>query len=199
MRMTSRTPPPREPGFTLIELVLVLLVLSLVVGIVYPSLGTLSRQATGRGAHFELLSLLRQARWWSARTGRICEVHLVVDRDDCTVEVFTRDGDRLVPLPAEEEWTILEQFPRLTGLRSIPPMSDGAKKNEMTVVFTPQGVRRDYRITLAEESVTSAQIEIRRPTGLVRLVRPETPESLSEKNLAVIDTYWRDHCRDVRK
>jgi Tfp pilus assembly protein FimT len=181
-------------------MLLVLLIISLLVGIVYPSLGALSRKATGRAAHFELLGLLRQARWWSARTGRICAVHLVIDRDDCTVDVLTRDAaDRPVPLPAVEEWTILEQFPRVTGLRSIPPASEETKENEMTVVFTPQGVRRDYRITLAEESATSAQIELRRPTGLVWLVRPETSASLSEKNLAAMDTYWQHHCRDAGK
>lgn len=198
--MTSPNRPPRDRGFTLIEMLLVLLIISILAGIVYPSLGSLSRQATGRAAHFELLGLLRQARWWSAQTGRTCVVRLVTGRNDCTVDVRTPDdAGRLVPLGPGEEWTLLESAPRVTGLRSIPPESEASKEDEMTVVFTPQGVGRDYRITLAEETATSAQIEIRRPTGLVWLVRPDTSASLSEKNLAAIDTYWRNHCRDAGK
>ena len=72
---TSRRAPKRA-GFTLLELLLTVAVIALVAALAGPSLQVAARRLGVDTANHQLLSLLREARAWSVRTGRVCLVTL---------------------------------------------------------------------------------------------------------------------------
>ena len=184
-------------GFTLIELMLVLMILGLAATLVWPSLGAFSRRVAGEAGRFDLVGLLRQARWWSAATGQICTVQLDASQERCQIAVQQGSGAGGEMAAVDADWTELSQPPKVTGLTEIAPGGSHFKSGRMTVVFTPCGVQRDYLIDFAGDHAQAARIEIRRPSGLIWLVPSDVPAGLAEDNLDAVDTYWRSHYRDV--
>jgi len=179
------------------ELMLVLLMMAMLAGVVYPSARGLWKRLRAESAQFELVGLLRQARWWSARTGKACLVHLESSDEESSAEVRYIDHVDGPPALLKAHWARLKQHPHIVSLAKLPDREIDREEQELTVVFTPQGVTSDYVIGLAPTFGESVQIEIRRPSGLVWLVRPGSPDSLSRGQLASIDDYWQGHCRNA--
>ena len=193
---TSATRPDRR-AFVLMELMLVLLIMAMLAAVVYPSARALWKRLRAESAQSELVGLLRQARWWSARTGKTCLVRLTSSDEEPCAEVRYIDDVDGTPAVLKAYWTRLEQQTHIVSLAKLPDKEIAGETQELTVVFSPQGVTSDYVIGLSPVSGESVQIEIRRPSGLVWLARPDSPDSLFREQLASIDDYWQGHCRNA--
>ncbi len=196
--MTMSAIPAGRKSFTLMELLLVAAIVSLVAALVAPRLGPAARRLGVASADYDLLWLLRQARWWSMSTAQTCLVHLRPVEGGYTAEVSYLPAGGSVAQPLRAEWARLEQLPAVKTLMQIPPDRGISRRAELTVRFTPWGVSEDYVIALKESSGRGgARIEVRRPSGLAWLVPGETPSAFDPESLGAIESYWQSYCRNV--
>lgn len=93
--MTSRT---RQSGFTLLELILVMVIICVVLGMAAPSLRGWSRGSALRDAADELLAVTRLARSQAATSGNTCR--LCIDADG-GYHLETLDGNAFVPVSSD--------------------------------------------------------------------------------------------------
>jgi len=195
--MTTSATPAGRTSFTLLETVLVLALLGLVATILYPALAGGGRRIALGSADYELLWLLRQARWWSVSSGQVCEVRLKPLPDGYAAEVsyLPPGADRLWPL--REEWARLDELPAIRRMVRIPPDRERMLRGELAVRFRPWGVNEDYVIDLAAaEGRGPARIEVRRPNGLVWLLPADEPGPFDPDSLRDMEAYWRSHCQE---
>jgi len=196
--MTTSATRHGARSFTLLELVLVVALIGLISTMALPMLSGLGRRLGVQSANYELLWLLRQARWWSARTGRACLVRLRPTETgyDAEVSYLDRDGQTTHPLRAD--WTTLAELPNIQQMVRIPPDRDMMLKGELTVRFRPWGVSEDYMIQLAAiDGQEPARIEVRRPNGLVWLLPGDQASPFDPEHLAAIESHWRTYCREA--
>jgi len=199
------TPASRSRrGFTLLELVLVLLIVALVAALVQPVMRNAGRRLGVYSADYELLALLRQARWWAGSTGRTCLVHLRPTPGGYAAVVEYLEPGQDTPRPLRAEWAGLAQPAAVRMLLKIPPDRGISRRRELTVRFTPWGVEEDYVIALDDASGASGgrdgrgparRIEVRRPSGLVWLVPGDVPGPLDRASIRAVEEYWRANCR----
>ena len=76
-------------GFTIVELVMVLLVLTIAAGQVFPSMAQAWEQLSVRGAMDELRSAHQKARTAAVRYGRVTELHIDATNHRVWVEMDT--------------------------------------------------------------------------------------------------------------
>ena len=213
--------PQSERGFTLIEVLLVLFIIALLLTIVAPTLAPLQRRIADESAQFELVALLRQARWWAIQSGRTCQVELTAgpevpggtlgvrnsaqgERDSAQGVRNSAQGVRIraqVTLPSEtarpdvvvtDDWAQVEMLPEIESMEAIPPAA-GDRPKRLAVVFTPGGVGRDYVISLRSPGGAATRIEIRRPGGLVWLVTGDDSAGRSDGAANKMEEYWQAH------
>jgi type II secretion system protein H len=90
-RVKFRRPGRRAAGFTLLELVLVLLVITIAVGIAAPSLRGWSRGSKMRDTADQLVTLARLARTQAASTAQLHRLTLDARNNRCVVQ--KQDGE----------------------------------------------------------------------------------------------------------
>lgn len=189
----TRGSRPRRTGdtsFTLVELVLVLLAVALLAALAVPLLGRTGRSVGLRTAHYELLSLLRQARHTAAASGDTCTVHLRPVPGGYEAQVAAVDAaGRARPL--REPWAQPVQLPAVRSLLQIPPDRGSSHRTELTIRFTPQGVSEDYVVELG--TARPLRIEVRRPSGLVRLAGQGEAAVIDDAQYRAIEEYWQRH------
>jgi prepilin-type N-terminal cleavage/methylation domain-containing protein len=119
--------PLRRGGFTILELIIVILITGVLVGVVINSFSRMAGQLNTRSAHDNFLSLHAQARAFAVERG--VEVRLVIDpgADQVRVET-TRDGqvEVLNQLNFREEFQV--DLIRVTG------------QGPVNLCFTPRGI-----------------------------------------------------------
>ena len=118
--MTWRTNPNRQSGFTLIEMIVVLVVLGLVFGLVITRGPMHSATLDARTAAREVAQALRLARSRAIVSDRLVSVRI--------------DGLRY------------QSFPRAVGMAAISPTGQPI----VSIRFAPNGRSSGARITLAE-------------------------------------------------
>lgn len=194
---TSATRADRK-SFTLIELLLVLVIVSLAAALVAPRLGPVGRRIGVGSANYDLLCLLRQARWWSMSTAQSCLVRLRPAEGGYAAEVSYLAPGSGVAQALRADWAKLEQLPAVKTLMQIPPDRGITRRRELTVRFTPWGVSEDYVIALDEgASRGGMRIEVRRPSGLAWLLPADTPSAFGRESMGAIEDYWQVHCRGI--
>lgn len=196
--MTTSATRAGRSSFTLLELLLVLVIISLAAALVMPRLGPAGRRIGVGSADYDLLWLLRQARWWSMSTARTCLVRLRPAGGGYAAEVSYLEPGSSTAQPLGADWAYLGQLPVVKTLMQIPPDRGITRRTELTVRFTPWGVGEDYVIALAGGPARAgARIEVRRPSGLAWLLPAEAPSPFDRGSMGTIEGYWRAHCRDV--
>jgi type II secretion system protein H len=187
--MTSET---RNEAFTLIELLLVLAIVSLAAATVAPLMAGSARTLAGRAAAYEMLSVLRHARWYAADTGRSCVVRISPDESGYRWEVFEALPDRDELTSVDADWARPALLEHIDGLMKIPPDLALRSDTAMDVRMEPSGVDSDYVIDFGDAA--PMRIEVRRPSGLVWLVDAKTEDLLDRQNLTDAQDYWARHC-----
>lgn len=184
----------RAKSFTLVELVLVVLILALVATLALPALSGGGRRLAARATAYELVWILRQARWHAAAGSEPCWVRLTPDESGgYRAEILSVDTES-GPRPVEAAWARSPLLGELDDLIRIPPDRDLATRGELMVRFQPWGVDADYMVRL-NDGDRAVRVEVRRPSGLVRLVEDDTPSLLDPDRLADVRNHWRRHCR----
>ena len=187
----------RRAGFTLMEMVLVLLIIALIGAMVYPSTRATWRRALGESSRYELLRLLRHARWWSSNSAMVCTVRLHSSQGRYVAQVSYLPHEGALPQPLRAQWTVLESAPMIESMAAAPAGGTLKEQRELEVRFTPWGVSEDYVIVLGEQEGRPAQIDIRRPSGLVWMRLVDSPSIVDGVNSAALSEYWEAHCRDA--
>jgi len=184
-------------SFTLTELILVAVMVSLLAALVVPAIGGAARGLAGRSAAYDLVRLLREARWRSAQTARTCLVKLIPTEGGYRAEALETTPGRPGPEAIQADWARSELLEDVGTLMKIPPDRGGSSRRELTIRFEPWGVGADYVVAL--QTGDPMRIEVRRPSGLVWLVPAEKPSPFDRESFLAIENYWRDWCRDPRR
>ncbi len=193
MTTPSRQSVRPAGGFTLTELLLVLLVVALLAALTFPALGRRRGGLRPKAAAYELVTLLRNTRLAAAANDRSYVVRISTAPPGPSAEVFAIDDTGRETLVTDDRWAAtvhdlpVASFGR-TDLDGRPVVSA-----EWAVWMTPTGVEDHYDLELDIRGQSRLRIEVRAPSGLVRL-RPattNTPEAMA----AAMDDYWQMHCR----
>lgn len=141
-------------GFTLIELVIVLMIIALTISLAAPSLSGWSTGTKMRNACDDFLSTLRLARGQAIVS--VCEQIVTIDRNNGTYMLQIRDGEMILPAPG------LGSSPMSlpTGF-TIDLLSGG--QGGTSIVFYPDG------------RATPALVQITAPDGQVRQIISQAP------------------------
>ncbi|MFW6133453.1 MAG: pilus assembly FimT family protein [Planctomycetota bacterium] len=182
----------RHKSFTLLEMLLVVGIVALTAALTLPALGGSGRTLAARASAYELVRVLRQARWQAAGAGRACTVRLTPQADGYRATVYADEGGRSRRVAAR--WADSSRLGAIRELVRIPPDRVEARKDTLDVRFAPWGVEADYVIRLGS-GARAMRIEVRRPSGLVRLLDASTDSLLDPDRLAAVRRHWQDHCR----
>jgi general secretion pathway protein H len=148
-------------GFTLIELVIVLMIIALTISLAAPSLGGWSTGAKMRNACDDFLATLRLARG-QAIVG-VCEQIVTIDPSNGTYAIQTRNGEMVEPAPGP--WGTPMSVP--TGF-TIDLLSGG--QGGTSIVFYPDGRSTPALIQITAPDGQSRQIVSRAPAEPFRIV-----------------------------
>jgi len=141
-------PRPRELGFTLMELLVTLTIISLIFAIVVPNLGTLLPSARLEGSGKQILRQLDWVRSEARIHGKPMSLDFDLDRNRWRIvyppeQQLTRDQDAWTLEERPDDWTSMENDVVFGGV--------GDAKNGMA----SRGV---YRLTFDEYGFTSDQL-----------------------------------------
>jgi prepilin-type N-terminal cleavage/methylation domain-containing protein len=139
--MTTRR--RRPDAFTLIELVLVLVVLTVLLAIAAPSLRGWSKGAKLRDATDQVLTATRFARSQAVTTAAVHRVE--VDPEAGAVRVTVQDGEQFVPAAGEGG----RQVVLSPGIRPSVVRDDGDTSG--TIEFRPDGRTTPATLTLTAD------------------------------------------------
>lgn len=170
------TPRPRRPGFTLLELTLVLAMILILGAFTVPSLGGLKGNADQRGAADAVRARIADARGLAMEHGTPYRLALSADGTRLRVgpdaadfgsggaaEVAT-SAARVIETPLEKATAAVED---------AEAASDGAWVTIGT--FLPDGTCREDNVTVAvsEANFPPLRVQLRGVTGGSRILRPD--------------------------
>ena len=165
----------RVEGFTLYEIIVVLIVFLVVSAVLVPAVGGFLPSTRVRKAGDELLATFAKARADAALTARRIRV------------VFTKGETpsyRLVyePDPMNEpatfrsmpgEWGAKTELPEGVAFESISGTETDTQSSEEYLEFSPDGTASESTVVLAHENGDKVTLEIDPADGRARVVEPE--------------------------
>lgn len=148
-------------GFTLIELIIVLMIIVLTISLVAPSLGGWSTGAKLRNACDDFLGTLRLARGQAIVS--VSEQIVTIDHNSGTYVLQTREGQMIVP--ASGQWGSPMSVPN--GF-TIDLLSGG--QGGTSIVFYPDGRATPALIRITAPDGQSCQISSQAPAEPFRVI-----------------------------
>lgn len=167
-RPPSRSTGPRRPallgisGFTLLELVLVMVIACIALGIAAPSLRGLARGSRGREAAKNIVSLARWARSRAAAEAR--SYCLRFDPSAGTYSVLAASGASYAPIPIE--FGRIFSFPEGYRIQLVQPSGS----EPYCIRFYPDGRGDIARIRILGPGVEEVEVAALSPTESYRIV-----------------------------
>ena len=180
-RPAQQLPPHRRTGFTLLELVLVMLMLTTVLAMVIPSLRGFWRRSRSRDAATQLVTMTRWAEARAAADGRVYRLNVSAAAGAywMTVQGFGdfapvgSDFGRVFTLP---EGTFVEVVQSEPATGSLLPASAGADAG--SIDFYPDGRRDVAVIRMVDSRGAVTVIACRSPAEPYRVLTPAQLEGL---------------------
>jgi len=186
-RGDGQTRSAQRSGFTLLELVLVLMIIATVMAMAAPSLRGFSHGARQRDAAEELLAMTRWARTYATTHGVVCRLNIDIvagrfwlSEQQPGSGQFTQIASgfgRVFTAPAGVQIQVLPP-----GDALLPGRQDAAAMQQIqrtvaagstaTIDFYPTGRTRPVRIRLSDQGRYPIEIECASPAELFRIVNP---------------------------
>ncbi len=158
----------RDRGFTLIELVIVLVLISLSIALVTPSLGRISGSLELKSTAKKISALLRHSRSEAIQKGNVQQV--LFDRDLREIRIQGTESPEEQKGKEEQRTKTGPQKYRLPGGIQIKEVTTGSPQYSAdfpTVEFYPNGASNGAAITLDRENHRALRITVHFLTGLV--------------------------------
>ncbi len=150
--MKTRSSPVQDPnaGFSLIEMLVVLVIVSLVTGIAGLSLQQIRKAKTPQGLAGELSRQMTALRYRAMNTGRVQTSEIDIERKSFS----SGSGNAAIVIPAD--WTLTVTIGReIAQPKTIPK-----------IIFLPDGTSAGAEIALREPGGEAAYVRVNWLTGL---------------------------------
>jgi type II secretion system protein H len=162
-----RNAPHLRPAFTLIELVLVMLVITIAIGVVAPTISGWSRGSNLRDTAEQVVALARLARTQAVATAQLYRLNVDSRNHRCALAV--QDGQQMTEISAANDGVI--EVPdsitvQMTDLQGAP---------REFVEFYPNGRMQTARIKVSMNDGSEIIIECATPTEGFRVTSSGGP------------------------
>lgn len=184
-------------GFTLIELMLVLLIIALLTAIVYPSFGGLFEGVSARAQKYAIVSAFRQARWEAISGGQTYRAVFTRAKEhwDLHFEVAANaPGEFKI---VAEQWAKFESqdLPKTIVISQTPTPLQSARAKDINVIeFTPQGTACQTLIGFGLDDPKF--ILISNPQGIVSLFEINDTTKLDDQKLFLREYFQKIYGND---
>jgi len=135
-----------ENGFTLLELIVVVLIIALALGITYPSLERGSRILNLHVSSRDVLNVFRFAR--ERAISEQASMLLIIDRNECKLELANILGEPIRTY----------RLPKGINIQHMTRAGIEVQENVMSVRFAPNGNLENVGIRIAAEGGSRMQI-----------------------------------------
>jgi general secretion pathway protein H len=153
--------PPRAGGFTLIELILVLAVVSLVLAIAYPSMSRGRMAFHLRGVGRDVINTVRMARETAVTEQKVIQMLIDAQARQVTLSDDVGDEARTYQLPDDVQ------------IQGLTPAGEPLTEEPMKIRFLPNGSSDDALVMLKAESGAVLRIVLDPITGSARMLTSE--------------------------
>lgn len=155
----------RNGGFTLVEIVLVLLIMCLVAVITYPSIARGRTAFHLRAVGRDVIGAMRLARETAVTEQKVMVVQIDSQSQRVTVSDEVGDGARSMSMPSDVR---IEGVPRAKGGDSAAPAQ--ANQAPLLIRFLPNGSAESALMVLVADTGASLKIATDAITGSARVV-----------------------------
>lgn len=162
-------------GFTLVEMVVVVIIMAVLFAVTLPSLRSTAKNNRLRSSVRELMSLMKYARTEAVFNGRTTEVFLSLEENQFWLDLRTPDPKTGRYNPKDKKSTMerkrdLEKQVSFKGIDALP---GNILQNEKVIAcdFYPDGTASPTLITLENDRDAVYTIEILKSTGMVELTQ----------------------------
>jgi general secretion pathway protein H len=156
---------PRDQGFSLLELILVLVVVSLVLAITYPSMSRGRTSFHLRAVGRDVISSVRAARETAVTEQKVMQV--LIDAQAQQVTVCTDVGDEARTL----------QLPDDVQIQGLTPAGEPIVEGALAIRFLPNGSSDDALILIKASTGATLRIAVDPITGSARMLTNEEVKS----------------------
>jgi type II secretion system protein H len=175
----------RRRGFTLFEIMIVVVILGLVLAITLPSIkGTIGKTRLTTSAR-EITALMRFARSVAVLTESRCELRFSPEEDTFQLVAYDKNGERVEveerrarrrhadegnPLVIGADMLNVQQLPRRVHFAVIYTAADLTEENGLPrVIFYPDGSATPATVAIEDEDGKTIRVEVYRTTGMTRV------------------------------
>lgn len=149
------------PGFTLLELILVLVVMSLVLAVAYPSMSRGKTAFHLRAVGRDLISSIRAAREAAVTEQRVMQVLIDTQDQQVTVSSDVGEDPRVFKVPGDIQMQILT------------PAGEPVEPGTLIIRFLPNGSSDDALIAIKAETGAALKIALDPIMGSARILANE--------------------------
>lgn len=162
----------KKKGFTLIELIVVMVVLSIVMALSLPNFRGMTQKSELKTASREIVSTVRLARSLAVFTGKL--VVLKIDVDGRKYRLVVEKDEKEKEDDRVNTYERVRELPRDVKFSNIEADEGDLENNIVYVFFYQDGSASQTLITLENKKGRQADIEIYRNTGMARIKINET-------------------------
>lgn len=168
-------PVLRQKGFTLIEVIIVVIIVTVLFAVSLPSLRTVNDNNKLRSSLREMMTLMKYARSEAVFTGRTTEVFLDTEKHQFWLDL--RKPDEKGRYDSDKKKKQIERKRNLEQnvmFEAVNALDKNIVKNKIIAVdFHPDGSASPALITLKNRRDTRYTIEVIKSTGQVEMVKAD--------------------------